>query len=346
LRPILILFFSFNRHPVSLFSAPHIFLAKSLIHLAITVANDTNFEVRSLVVVVAVAVSTPLFDMSTILHYARSYSEAAAAEALRTLHHRHIHSNASATGNFTAQQNVTDFRLSMASNMTTGAGRANGTSALTTSFSGRISTENYGPQINFTIWLLTALSATFLALRVYCKFLRHRGLWWDDYLLIASWVSLSTGCGFVSYTVTLGFGRPLREFNRANLVPYLLHSNMSGTFFILAATWSKISFAITVLRISNGWTKKFVWFVIISVNVALGLSVAFTWGQCMPFEKIYKPFVHGTCWPKIYQIRYNIFTAGMSLQPPIHSLSANRNQHTPAPWTSSSPSYPGRSSGP
>jgi len=48
---------------------------------------------------------------------------------------------------------------------------------------------DYGPQINFTIWLLTALSAAFLALRVYCKFLRHRGLWWDDYILIASWVT-------------------------------------------------------------------------------------------------------------------------------------------------------------
>jgi hypothetical protein len=50
--------------------------------------------------------------------------------------------------------------------------------------------EDYGPQVNFVIWLLTALSAAFLALRVYCKFLRHRGLWWDDHVLIASWVSV------------------------------------------------------------------------------------------------------------------------------------------------------------
>ncbi len=48
---------------------------------------------------------------------------------------------------------------------------------------------DFGSQINFTIWLLTALSSAFLALRVYCKFLRHRGLWWDDHLLILSWVS-------------------------------------------------------------------------------------------------------------------------------------------------------------
>lgn len=48
---------------------------------------------------------------------------------------------------------------------------------------------DFGPQINFVIWFLTAVSSAFLALRVYCKFLRHRGLWWDDYLLIGSWVS-------------------------------------------------------------------------------------------------------------------------------------------------------------
>lgn len=51
--------------------------------------------------------------------------------------------------------------------------------------------DNYGPQVNYAIWALTAAAATFLGLRVYCKFLRRRGLWWDDYILIASWVSLN-----------------------------------------------------------------------------------------------------------------------------------------------------------
>lgn len=80
--------------------------------------------------------------------------------------------------------------------MEAAGGGLNGTSALNASSAPakfqRTSTENYGPQINFTIWLLTALSAMFLALRVYCKFLRHRGLWWDDHILIASWVSDSS----------------------------------------------------------------------------------------------------------------------------------------------------------
>lgn len=38
---------------------------------------------------------------------------------------------------------------------------------------------------------LTILSAVFLGLRLYCKVVRHRGFWWDDYVLIAAWVSFS-----------------------------------------------------------------------------------------------------------------------------------------------------------
>ncbi|KAK0716611.1 hypothetical protein B0T21DRAFT_64537 [Apiosordaria backusii] len=168
---------------------------------------------------------------------------------------------------------------------------------------------DYGGQINFTIWLLTALSAAFLALRVYSKFLRHRGLWWDDHVLIASWIAQVTSCAFVSVSVTYGFGRSLSLFNFANLNIYLLYCNLAGTFSILAACWSKTSFAITILRISNGWMKYLVWFIIVTVNLSLGAAIALTWGQCTPIAKIWQPKLEGECWPKFYQVRYNIFTA-------------------------------------
>ncbi len=51
--------------------------------------------------------------------------------------------------------------------------------------------DDDGPQLNFTIWLLAVLSFGFLSLRIYCKFLRGRGLWWDDYVLVAAWVRLA-----------------------------------------------------------------------------------------------------------------------------------------------------------
>ena len=50
--------------------------------------------------------------------------------------------------------------------------------------------DNQGPKLNAVIWLLTGISAVFLSLRIYCKFLRHNRPWWDDYVLIAAWVRM------------------------------------------------------------------------------------------------------------------------------------------------------------
>ncbi|KAK4148684.1 hypothetical protein C8A00DRAFT_47524 [Chaetomidium leptoderma] len=186
--------------------------------------------------------------------------------------------------------------------MTSDSGKGSGFNKLPPS-------TDFGPQINFTLWLLTALSSAFLALRVYCKFLRHRGLWWDDYLLIGSWLALVANCAFVSANVNLGFGRPLTQFNFQNLETFLLFSNLSGSFSILAALWSKTSFAVTVLRISSGWMKPLVWFIIITVNACLGVAIVITWAQCTPIEKVWRPQLEGYCWPKGIQIHYNIFTA-------------------------------------
>ena len=50
--------------------------------------------------------------------------------------------------------------------------------------------ENFGPLLNYTIWLMTGVSFTVLMLRVYCKMSRDRRLWWDDWVLKLSWVCL------------------------------------------------------------------------------------------------------------------------------------------------------------
>jgi hypothetical protein len=48
--------------------------------------------------------------------------------------------------------------------------------------------EDLGPMLNTVFWTMAALSTIFLALRVYTKVSRRRKMWWDDWLLIASWV--------------------------------------------------------------------------------------------------------------------------------------------------------------
>ncbi|KAK3950633.1 hypothetical protein QBC32DRAFT_375912 [Pseudoneurospora amorphoporcata] len=169
-------------------------------------------------------------------------------------------------------------------------------------------------QVNFSCWFLTALAALFLGLRIYCKRYRVRGLWWDDHVLIISWISLATSTSFIHYSTTLGFGLPTSLFNPTQSAPvlnhYLLITNMAGTFSILAALWSKTSFAITVLRISQDtWVRLLIWLIILSVNLSLGVAVALTWGQCDPIPKIWQPDLPGHCMDKQIQIHYNMFTA-------------------------------------
>lgn len=47
---------------------------------------------------------------------------------------------------------------------------------------------NRGPEIDIVLWTLTSISLLFLVLRLYCKSYRHKDLWWDDWILILSWV--------------------------------------------------------------------------------------------------------------------------------------------------------------
>lgn len=58
-----------------------------------------------------------------------------------------------------------------------------------TATTGTVSTEDRGPMINVVVWVITFTSTAFLGLRLYCKLSRNNNLWWDDHLLIASWVN-------------------------------------------------------------------------------------------------------------------------------------------------------------
>lgn len=99
-------------------------------------------------------------------------------------------------------------------------------------------------------------------------------------------------------------------FDVENINKLTLVINLSGTFSLTAATWSKTSFALTMLRLTDGWTKMLIWFIIVSTNIAMGLSALFVWVQCTPVQKAWNPFMDGTCWHPSVIVHYNIFSAG------------------------------------
>ena len=54
--------------------------------------------------------------------------------------------------------------------------------------------DDRGPVVLAVGWGLTAVASLFLALRLYCKHMSRRRLWWDDWVLVAAWVSIHGGC--------------------------------------------------------------------------------------------------------------------------------------------------------
>ncbi|KAK3363249.1 hypothetical protein B0T25DRAFT_33881 [Lasiosphaeria hispida] len=166
-----------------------------------------------------------------------------------------------------------------------------------------LSKNPQGVLIEGVLWTLIVLSGSCLGLRIYCKFLRRRRLWWDDYFIIMAWIMLLISCIATTNNVGLGFGMHFVDVPVENLIPMGLVANISGFTSVLGVALSKTSFAITLLRLTDGWLKWFVWFIIITLNATQHASAVFFWVSCDPPAKTWNPTLEGTCWsPKIMSI--------------------------------------------
>ena len=74
-------------------------------------------------------------------------------------------------------------------------------------------------------------------------------------------------------------GQHLSNLDPSVLPALVRNGNVSGTLSITAAALSKTSFGITLLRLTTRYTKWFVWFLLATMNVALGLSAVFIWAD-------------------------------------------------------------------
>ncbi|KAH8884074.1 putative integral membrane protein [Thozetella sp. PMI_491] len=175
--------------------------------------------------------------------------------------------------------------------------------------------DNAAPKLNIIIWVLAALSGIFLVLRLYCKISRRNRLWWDDYILVAAWVCLIIECSLLSAMTGLGYGLHVWDidiFNLEKMGQVFLLICVTGTFSITAAIWSKTSFAFTMLRLTHGWQRALVWFIIVTGNIAMGVSAILPWVQCSPINRQWDLTVEGTCLDPHPWVYYNIFSAAYS----------------------------------
>lgn len=152
-------------------------------------------------------------------------------------------------------------------------------------------------------------------------------------------VALIASISLQSVGVAHGLGRHFAELDAEAITAVSLYSICAGFGSILATCWSKTSFAISLLRISTGGMRAFIWFIIITVNLVLGSNGLVQWIQCWPIQKRWYYEMEGTCFPSQIVQNYNTFFAGEQCPgpawpapPPIQLLTIDV-QPTPASWT-------------
>ncbi|KAM0270241.1 hypothetical protein ACHAQH_009511 [Verticillium albo-atrum] len=173
--------------------------------------------------------------------------------------------------------------------------------------------DDYGPVMNASLWTCVALATIFLGLRIFAKFWKHRGLWWDDYFLIGAWAMLIISVGINTKNVSLGFGKKLEDITDFTVFETVaLLGNLGGNASMFGIAWSKTSFALTLLRVVEGRMKWVIWFILISMNLAITGMVVMTWARCSPVEKNYKFDLPGHCWDARINADYMIFASAYS----------------------------------
>ncbi|KAK8073010.1 hypothetical protein PG996_006358 [Apiospora saccharicola] len=175
------------------------------------------------------------------------------------------------------------------------------------------STTDAGPFVLGVGWSLVALSAIFLVARFYVKITKHRGLWWDDHVLAASWTMIFVGVAILTYAVRLGFGQHITEIptNTAVNVQFLVY--LGAVFSLLGVAWSKTSFALTLVRITEGPLRTAIWVVITSINMALVANAILPFLRCSPVEKNWDLLIlEGECWDADLLLGFTMFAAAFS----------------------------------
>lgn len=128
-------------------------------------------------------------------------------------------------------------------------------------------------RLNIGIWTLFAGATVFLALRIWIKITRRHGLWWDDRILLISWVILFANDIIISIEYATGYVQ--HKWN--DRMHILISISSCGTLIGQALT--KTAFAVTLLKLTKNWLKWILWYIIISMNAYMIAKVILQWAK-------------------------------------------------------------------
>ncbi|KAI8947962.1 hypothetical protein F4801DRAFT_558929 [Xylaria longipes] len=171
-------------------------------------------------------------------------------------------------------------------------------------------TDTMAPLIQGFVWAIAGLSLFFCSLRLYIKW-KYRGkLWYDDYILAAAMALLIVNAGLVQRTIVIGYGKHIEEIIATmpqEIRWILIYLQILSGVVRLSTCLARVSFAITLLQLSNTREKQFVWFAITTLLIVAIPAVVLPFVSCIPFAKIFDHSVPGTCLGDSVSIGYFIF---------------------------------------
>jgi len=107
----------------------------------------------------------------------------------------------------------------------------------------------------------------------------------------------------------LGFGKRTVDIDPNNVLTIALCTSIGASISCFASTFSKISFGVTLLRLTTGKIRWSVWFSVVTLFIFMLPSAFITWIQCTPTAKAWDPTLEGHCWDALYTVNYGIFNA-------------------------------------
>lgn len=113
------------------------------------------------------------------------------------------------------------------------------------------------------------------------------------------------------YGYQLGYGRHYYDIPTENLSLVALGTSIAATISCFASTGSKISFGVTLLRLTFGWWRRFVWFAIATLFIVMLPSALLTWVQCTPVGRAWDTTIEGHCWDTSIIVKYGYFNAAV-----------------------------------
>jgi hypothetical protein len=125
--------------------------------------------------------------------------------------------------------------------------------------------------------------------RLFCR-LRFSRLGWDDYVLSTSWLIMLVAAALLSCAMRAGYAT-----DDAQRAFYRFHDT-STSLTTIATSWTKVAFAITLLRIVRHHSMTiFLWIVIVTENLVLIPGMLSIWlPACDDPRTIFRP-QHAVC---------------------------------------------------